>query len=767
MDSLRIGPTPGWLVARDFPNGFMNNSSGIFQAGTNETQQQIQFISELRFAAAKSIRTSTIILAAFNAVAAFATACGIIYDAYSTRKRNNRHYRTSASRHKQSFIQAAELFPLVISIGITVQGIVFSVAQAQGLQSLLSIGCTLVSQFMLPAVFIVPYIQLVFGVEFAIRGLHKKPFPERGRYTTTICLIALGILLLTNFLVADFIRSPDFCFASLFWFVAIYSRGSFAVFLAIDIILVLCTAIIFIRLTRSTQIDISERVSASRMVYYLAMGILSNTLIMPFFFSLGFQDQQDDGGNALTLSMVSSVVAGVSGLMTGGLHLFLRSTTISTIGPRGKAGEHERYRIKDSIRRYNGSEPDFQGHMMGPVGSGTDLRRMLSDASLIRGGAYDRKEEEAGVTSNRGAASAAYNASPRRPNPLRSNAFYPVNMASDSATAVSIQAPEAVQMSSASIVSSSAAPTVSARKTPFSPATTKSLLLLPATTYMPGSAPVISTQNGRYDRSSLKPPPSMNNLAAGRHRRDSSMASSATVQIGLRLSNVEDFAPMDSQILDKKVYTIDVAGNDESAAAMVAATAASKEAEQQQMAAAFLAQQQQPLQTPAMPPPRRPSPLSNLSRLSTGSNADDSIDGAVEDTLPVRDPVKDARMKTLPPVPRPLDDAPASSSSAAAAAAARNDTLLQLSQSESQEGYNADDDIFGSRPTLSPSVYSPQQSPTKALMTTKLPSPRGVGFAPVSRSNSSAVRSMSTPLRRETSSASHTGVPDKTASDWI
>lgn len=124
--------------------------------------------------------------------------------------------------------------------------------------------------------FIVPYIQLVFGVEFAIRGLRKKPFPARGRYTTTICLIILGMLLLTNFLVADFIRSPDFCFASLFWFVAIYSRGCFAVLLAIDIILVLCTAIIFVRLTRSTKIDIAERISASRMVYYLALGILSN-----------------------------------------------------------------------------------------------------------------------------------------------------------------------------------------------------------------------------------------------------------------------------------------------------------------------------------------------------------------------------------------------------------------------------------------------------------------------------------------------------------
>ncbi|KAL1889421.1 hypothetical protein Sste5346_008905 [Sporothrix stenoceras] len=746
MDSLRIIPEAAWLAVRDVPNGFSNsnnNGSGIFQLGANATQQQIQFISELRFAAAKSIRTSTIILAAFNAVAAFATACGILYDAYSTRKRNNKRYGTAVDRPKVPFIQPAELFPLIISIGIAVQGVGFSVAQAQGLQSLLSIGCTLVSQFMLPAVFIVPYIQLVFGVEFAIRGLRKSPFPARGRYTTTICLIILGMLLLTNFLVADFIRSPDFCFASLFWFVAIYSRGCFAVLLAIDIILVLCTAIIFVRLTRSTKIDIAERISASRMVYYLALGILSNTLIMPFFFSLAFQYEQDDGGQAITLSMVASVVAGVSGLMTGGLHLFLRSTTISTIGPRGKAGEYERYRMKDRIRRYGGSEPDFQGHMMGPVGRGTDLRRMLSDASLISGTVRDRKEEEAGVLVNRNL-SPSYEISPRRPNPLRSNAFYPMDMTSDSATAVSIQAPEPVQMSSASVFSSSAMSAASTRKVPFSPATTKSLVLLPATTYMPGSVRIISANNnGRYDMSSLKPPPSINNLTAGRHRRDSSMVSSATVQIGLRLSNVEDFAPMESQIMDKDVYSLYISGADESGT-----TAAAKEAEQQRMTAAFLAQQQLPLQASQLAPARRPSPLSNLGRLAISDNQEDLV--AIEDVSPIRDPIKDARMKTLPPVPRPQDS-----------------IVLPSAQTLSQKAYNPDEDIFASGPTLSPSVYSPQQSPTKALLTTKLPSPRGVGFASVSRSNSSAVRSTAPTLRREMSSASHTGVPSKTASDWI
>lgn len=45
--------------------------------------------NNFRFQAAKSIRTSTIILSVFNVVAAFATAVGILWDGYATAKRNN------------------------------------------------------------------------------------------------------------------------------------------------------------------------------------------------------------------------------------------------------------------------------------------------------------------------------------------------------------------------------------------------------------------------------------------------------------------------------------------------------------------------------------------------------------------------------------------------------------------------------------------------------------------------------------------------------
>lgn len=130
--------------------------------------------------------------------------------------------------------------------------------------------------------FIVPYIQLIFGLEVAIRGLQKKePFGARGKWAVTICLTIIGLLILANFLVANFDRAPNFCLTSLFWFVAHYSVGCFAMLTGIASTLLVCLVIVFVRLHRSTKIEVTERVAASRMVYYMALAIVSTVSASP------------------------------------------------------------------------------------------------------------------------------------------------------------------------------------------------------------------------------------------------------------------------------------------------------------------------------------------------------------------------------------------------------------------------------------------------------------------------------------------------------
>jgi len=75
----------------DGNNNNNNNRNGTFRGGGRNSTNNL--ISQFRFQAAKSIRTSTIILSVFNVVAAFATALGILWDGYATAKRNNPKYK--------------------------------------------------------------------------------------------------------------------------------------------------------------------------------------------------------------------------------------------------------------------------------------------------------------------------------------------------------------------------------------------------------------------------------------------------------------------------------------------------------------------------------------------------------------------------------------------------------------------------------------------------------------------------------------------------
>lgn len=167
----------GWLESRDddtrwMPLGGFNNRSrnGFFQSATNRTATQQMFLNDLRFSAARSIRTSTLILACFNIIAAFATALGILCDSYFREKRNNRNYRLrygagallnpsiwETHRYSQlprrnglMFVPEGDIYPFVLSIGILIQSITFAVAQSTGLDSLFGRGCTTMAQLMLP-----------------------------------------------------------------------------------------------------------------------------------------------------------------------------------------------------------------------------------------------------------------------------------------------------------------------------------------------------------------------------------------------------------------------------------------------------------------------------------------------------------------------------------------------------------------------------------------------------------------------------------------
>lgn len=347
-------------------------------------------------------------------------------------------------------------------------------------------------------------------------------------------------------------------------------------------------------------------------------------------------------------------MANVSGLMTGGLYLFLKSSTLSTIGPGDKVGEYQKRRAKYKVRResYDSDEDD---QALRSVRKQAGLRRRSSEASLDR---YEKDEERGG----RRPVSSFYDDGR---DPLRSNAAFPLEPMP--------QPPKAARVSTVSSAFNHMRMRSYALFPGGAPSVKSSVTLLPSTTYSSNSNEVLSNN--------LRPPPSMRSLANGRHRRDSSLVSTATVQIGLRFSSMDDIPPVaQSKVVvnDAKVHTLDC-----------------------------------PLLQKKDTDSPRPTAL-----ISPGS-APDQKDTLVTKAVP-RDPVKAAKMKTLPPVPKPgapivvdLDDIDASSD-------------------------DSDTELDDEPPvlTLKPQVYAPP-SPTK----NKLPSPKGVGFTMVSKSNSTGSNS--------------------------
>ncbi|KAI1487594.1 hypothetical protein F5X96DRAFT_140545 [Biscogniauxia mediterranea] len=518
-----------------------NNSSGLYQAAFagNST---FGVINEFKFLAARSIRTSTIILAAFNTVSAFATAAGIFFDSYMAAKRS---YPPGKGRvNIFTCVRGPELYPFFLSLGITIQGIIFAVSQSEGLEGLFIAGCTLISQFMWPAIFIVPYIQLVFGIEITLRAVRKRPFPSRGKWDVTICLTVISVFLLITGLVGFFIEPPSFCFASLFWFVAKWAEGGFVLLLGIAVVLAVCVVILSLQLTRYATIDPTQRVGASRMVYYLLLAVVSNALMAPFFIYLTFSSSGD--GTGLTLSMIATVVANVSGLMTGCLHLFLRSHPSTTIGASYKLAEYERQKLKYQIRVRGPSEMDFNGHMLQPVSGPQYPRKTESQESLVD---LEKNDIQRG---NDSGYEGSPQDSPNAPNPLGSNAVF--------GTIDVPRAPEPAQVPASSLSNiHGRRPSVSYRLFPNKDQNnTNTPALLPSTTYSPNTNMSQNAWPLPDLTELLVPPPSIR--AGGRgHRRDSSLASSATVQIGLRLSNVNDMPRMTNKdaIELEDVYTLD------------------------------------------------------------------------------------------------------------------------------------------------------------------------------------------------------------------
>lgn len=125
------------------------------------------------------------------------------------------------------------------------------------------------------ALFIVPYIQVVFGVECAFRSLRSQPFQARRKHDVKIYIGLIVVMLIGTWIPSNLMKEPDTCFASLMWFITRYGFLGLVLLSIVAGLMLISAIIIFIRLSTVNLIDEHQRIAASRMVYYLVLGVLS------------------------------------------------------------------------------------------------------------------------------------------------------------------------------------------------------------------------------------------------------------------------------------------------------------------------------------------------------------------------------------------------------------------------------------------------------------------------------------------------------------
>jgi hypothetical protein len=125
------------------------------------------------------------------------------------------------------------------------------------------------------AIFLVPYIQIVFGMECAIRSTRKGGFPSRGKYDVSICLAVIVFMLVVTSIPTHVSLETNYCFASLAWFVTKYGELGLGLLVACGGLAIISATMIFYRLTTLTTIDQHQRIAASRIVYYLVLAVVS------------------------------------------------------------------------------------------------------------------------------------------------------------------------------------------------------------------------------------------------------------------------------------------------------------------------------------------------------------------------------------------------------------------------------------------------------------------------------------------------------------
>lgn len=317
-----------------------------------------------------------LVLVAVNIAAALLMVGVILYDARSLAR--SRHFSSSrgySSRFSISSlpqysinIHPAEIMPLVISVAIIIQGGVFITIQTTNRETL-AMQCSTTGQIVWPIIWLVPYTMLVFGLETTFRSLHKDRFQHQKRWNIMFCVTAAIILTLVTWVPAKVFSRRRACLASLVWWTADWTKVGLVLASGLLLTFLVCAAVIIAQLARTITMNRDQRISATRTAYYLVISASIMALIIPFF------AQKTIRVDAIVTSKIAEVALNVLGIVHLLLHIFLRANADRTaIRPIESTRT-----IRQGLRLFGPSDLEMTMHITSPVLLEKDEERQPDD----------------------------------------------------------------------------------------------------------------------------------------------------------------------------------------------------------------------------------------------------------------------------------------------------------------------------------------------------------------------------------------------------
>lgn len=224
----------------------------------------------------------------------------------------------------------------------------------------------------------------MFGLETTFRSLQRQKFESQGRWHVMICVGGALILILFTWIPSAVSPSNGQCLSNMIWWTAHYAKPGFAIASTLVVAYVVCASVITIQLLKTAKMDRDQRIQASIVVYYLIVTavimvrtrrgntiivlMLNQSMLIPYYAQVIMM------GSAIRVSKMADVVLNLSAIIPAILRILLRSNSDWTM-----IQASENYCFKKRQLKVGTTDLDMFDHMTSPVSLHTCNSQTLLD----------------------------------------------------------------------------------------------------------------------------------------------------------------------------------------------------------------------------------------------------------------------------------------------------------------------------------------------------------------------------------------------------